>query len=164
MEKAIEYAEKNMDLLRSCAESLKDLILERIPEEEQVSYVAYKVEQGSGNRQRLYDFLENKEEHIQNDYCQSIFNDGVVDFITVHYHHGGWSIEYSCGGYGLGPETGYYEIQCISSDQAVYLWGYDADMIYEKNGTGYMGTKADSDNTFFYYRITEGIYYTEAKY
>ncbi len=159
--KAINYAENNLILLQQCSESLQTIVAEYCGEEEP-SYFACKVEQKAGDKQRLYIYREEEETDIRNDLCQRVFNGGVIDCITVHYYHGNWSFEYSCGGFGFGPDTVYFLIQYIPTDFPGNLWGYDEDMDFIEKDEGYWGTKKDSDNTFFYYRIAEGFYYTEA--
>ena len=164
MKEALAYAEENIELLHACAKELQSLIYEEIGDSNQTSILAYKVELQNKSKMRLYNYNEEQEETFENALCERILTGGIVRYISIHYDHGNCSIAFSCGGYGIGSSTVYYDIQIIPSDKAEDLWGFDGNMTFTEQVPGFIGHEADGDNSFFYYRISEGVYYTEAFY
>ncbi len=162
MNVSVSYAKDNIDLLKRCAESLKGQLLEISTQKELSSNLAYKIELQKNNILRLFDYTANRETEIENEMSQQVLNGGVIDLISVHFHKGVWSVEFSCGGCGIGPNMEYYAIQIITTDDPGDLWNFDNEMNFIGKDNGYWGSKTGSDNTFYYFRIAEGVYYTEA--
>ncbi len=156
---SIEYAESNLEELQSCGQELIAILSAKNGS----AGLSYKVEL-RGSRLRLYDYLEETEEEIESDLCRKILSGGRIDCIIIHLHKGNWSVEFSCGGYGIGPNTGYYDIQYIPSGEVDDLWFYDRTMTYDKQDKGYMGRETNGDNTFYYYQISKFFFYTEATF
>lgn len=164
MKEAVAYAEENMELLQACAQELQSLISEKADEGARTSVLAYKVELQDESRIRFYNYLEEREEPFESALCEKVLSGGIVQYISIHYYHGNCSIAFSCGGYGVGSNTGYYDIQIITSDKAEDLWGFDSEMTLVEQELGFLGHETEGDNTFFYYRIAKNVYYTEALY
>lgn len=164
MNASVSYAKDNIDLLKDCADSLKEQLLEISNQKEPDSYMAYKVELQENSILRLYDYTTQRETEIENKLCQQVLSSNVIDLITVHFHKGVWSVEFSCGGYGFGPDTKYYAIQIITSDDPSNLWHFDDEMIFVEKDNGFWGSRSDSDNSFYYFKIADGVYYTEAAF
>ena len=163
MKEAIAYAEDNTELLRSCAKELQATISEMNLKKPGEKW-GYRIEPAKGSRLRLYDWIEESETEIQSELCREVLNGGVVQNITLHYKNGALSVEFSCGGYGMGANTGYYQITYISSGKVDDLQFYDDKMTYIEKDKGYFGTETGGDNTFFYYQIAEDIIYSYAHF
>ena len=160
MKNAIAYADGNLELLCSCAQELQTII----PAETGQKRQSYKIEPLKDSTLLLYNCIDKSNTSIHSDLCEEVFSGGLVKLILVNYHNAICSVEFVCAGYGFGSNTGYYEIQYISSDVPNDLFFFDDNMFYIKQDGGYFGCEKDGDNTFFYYRITECLYYTEATF
>lgn len=162
MKNAIVYAEENTELLRACAKELARIIPETASKVSD-TMLLYRIELTDNAKLRLYDYHEKNETEIQSALCREILNGNVVQTINLRRNNGVLSVEFFCGGAGIGSNTAYYEINYVSSGRPEDLFFYDSGMTYvEKNG-GYFGTK-DGDNTFFYYPIAEDLFYIEAHF
>jgi len=160
MKKTIAYACGNSELLRSCAQELQTII----PAETGQKRQSYKIEQLKGSALLLFDYVEESNTSMHSDLCEEVFGGGLVKFILVNYSDAVCSVEFVCAGYGFGPNTGYCEIQYVSSDVPNDLFFFDDNMSYTEQDGGYFGCEKYGDNTFFYYRIAECLYYTEATF
>ena len=114
MKEAVAYAKENMELLQTCAQELQLLISEKADESTRNSVLAYKVELQDKSRIRFYNYLEEREEPFESAICEKVLSGGFVQYISIHCYHGKCSIAFSCGGYGIGSNTGYYDIQIIT--------------------------------------------------
>ena len=164
MKEAVSYAERNEAMLCACAQEVYELISDL----EDLSFskltLAYKIQQIDGTTMRLSNHVSETETTFQSNLCRELFDAGFVEYIMIHFYAGKYNTEFSCDGYGLGSNTHYYAIEFIASGDARDLWWYSSDVTYtEKNG-GYYGEAPDGDNAFFYYPITEQLYYCEAHF
>lgn len=174
MHRSISYAEENAQLLVACADDL----LEQTPQLADHSDTgaatlmlnddadSYRITQNSGAEMTLYNYRNETETIFQSAQCRAVFDGKTVERIMVmtdaSQDHA--VVRFSCASFGMGPSTAYYEIQYIPSDDVRELWAYDPHMTYSEKDGGQYGTYADSDNTFFYARIAEGLYYCEATF
>lgn len=164
MRRAVSYAEENRELLQACAQELQALLCEEAGDSARTSVLSYKIERQDASKLRLYNYAEEREESFENARCEEVLRGGLVQSISVHAANGICSVAFSCGGQGVGSNTAYYDIQIIPSDNAEDLWGFDSKMTFAERAPGFLGRAAEGDNSFFYYRIAEGVYYTEAFY
>ncbi|MGN0532613.1 MAG: hypothetical protein ACI4IN_07445 [Eubacterium sp.] len=151
-DQAVQYAQEHTELLLSGAEEAL-LLTEKtdttliIPNDETtVQLVLYD--------QRDHGIIQ------ESTTLSDIFADGIIDQIQIRER----SVEFSCGGDGLGANTDYYSLVYTSSSDPKDIYWYDYRMIFEEKDNGTYGKLPDSDNTFFYYKITDHLYYCEAHF
>ena len=124
---------------------------------------SYRITQNSGAEMTLYNNRNETETTFQSAECRAVFDGKTVERIVVmaDASQDRAVVRFSCASLGLGSSTAYYE---IPSDDVRELWAYDPHMTYSDKDGGRYGTYADSDNTFFYIRLAEGLYYCEAMF
>ena len=88
----------------------------------------------------------------------------MIDYISIYVRSGICVVIFATGGYGIGPATGYYAIEHVSSGEVRDLWWYSDKLEFAEQEDGVYGREIGGDNTFFYYQITEDLYYCEATF
>ena len=81
----------------------------------------------------------------------------MVDVITLRSN----AVEYSVGGSGIGSNMTYNKIIYVPSDDIADLFGYSEGFDFHPDEAtgGVLGEKPGSDDTFFYYKIHDCLYY-----
>lgn len=106
---------------------------------------------------RVYSYhLESaKEERIPE--VEPLLAGSMVDVITLRSN----AVEYSVGGSGIGSNMTYNKIIYIPSDDIADLFGYSEGFDFHPDEAtgGVLGEKPGSDDTFFYYKIHDCLYY-----
>ena len=106
---------------------------------------------------RLYSYHLEKAEEKRIPELEPLLSTNMIEVITVRGH----AVEYGVGGFGIGSNTTYYKIIYIPSDDIVDLFGYSDGFNYhlDESTGGILGEKNESDDTFFYYKIQDCLYY-----
>ena len=88
---------------------------------------------------------------------EPLFATNMIDVITLRSN----AVEYSVGGSGIGSNMTYNMIIYIPSNDIVELFGYSDGFIFhfDESTGGFLGEKNGSDDTFFYYKIHDCLYY-----
>ncbi|MBQ6430484.1 MAG: hypothetical protein IJJ99_01215 [Oscillospiraceae bacterium] len=151
-ERAIQYAQENTDLLISAAaealQAAEDLNAALVfpNNETSVLFTQYS-DRDSGILQ-------------ESTILPAVFSDGVIELIQVREN----TVEFSCGGAGIGSNTTYSQLIYTESGVPEDIFWYDARMTYTEENGGFSGILPGSDNTVFYYKITDNLYYFEAHF
>ena len=161
-EKAIAFAEDNLDLLRSYAQEWQTAAESQLSE--RPDSLCYMVKRQSDGSLCLYDRWTQTETEYHSEMCQQLLKKRLIKGIDLYYYNGAWSVKFFCGGAGIGSNTEYWEIECISTDEPADLCFYDDTMTWTERDNGFFGRQENGDNTFYYYRIAEGVFYTEASF
>lgn len=93
---------------------------------------------------------------LNSENLSELFCNGGVKDIYVRKDAIEFGVRYS-------PEK-YYKIIYTPSGELSTLFGYNEDMTFQESEGGWLGELPDSIHTFFYFEITDNLYYTEAKY
>ena len=164
MRNSVEYAESHIDLLESCAQELQDVISESLKQTGNGGYSAFRVEPIKKTTMRLTNTISETETTIESEYCQEIFGDGCIKYISIYIRDAAYTVVYTTGGHGIGPATSYYAIEYITTGEVSDLWWYNENMTFVAQENGMYGKQADGDNSFFYFQITDDLYYCEASF
>lgn len=151
---AVSYARQHEETIISCSE----MLLSNYAKQDD----ALLITQVDGSLFRLYSYHAEEAEEVELPELQQLFDSGVIHCVTLR----SYSVEYDVGGTGIASNTTYRELNYIPSDQIQDLFGY-SDKIpleFDKATGGYGGRKPNSDNTFYYFKIRENLYYTEASF
>ena len=151
---AVSYARQHEDTIISCSEFL----LRNYAKQDE----ALKITQIEGSLFRLYSYHTEEAEELELPELQPLFDSGVIYGLTLR----SYSVEYDVGGTGIASNTTYRELNYIPSDLIQDLFGY-SDKIplkYDEATGGYSGRQPNSDNTFYYYKILDSLYYIEASF
>ena len=94
--------------------------------------------------------------------CRELLESSVVQRVLLRRGQ----VRFSLGGEGLGPQTVYYDVYYLPTDDFSGCFGYDAAMTFTGQDGGWFGRYSDpsDDNTFFYRSIGEHLYYCIAKF
>lgn len=161
---AIAFAQGNAELLRAGAQAMIDIMQEKRLALEDKSNLYYIVKQSPKGALQLTGSNIKAKESVQNEPLQKLFDSNFIDCISLHSRGDRIVVVFSCGGYGIGSATGYYNIQYLPSGNVSDLWDYDKKMTFTELEEGCYGTKPESDNTFFYRQLDEDLFYCEAFY
>ena len=151
---AVSYARQHEETIISCSE----LLLSNYAKQEDTLLIT----QVDGSLFRLYSYHTEEAEEVELPELQPLFDSGVINCVTLR----SYSVEYDVGGTGIASNTTYRELNYIPSDQIQDLFGY-SDKIpleFDKATGGYGGRKPNSDDTFYYLKIRENLYFIEASF
>ncbi len=163
MTQAINYGEQHEELLTSCAQELCEVIAEKEDLSEPALVLAYRIDQKNGTM-KLKDQINDTTTEFQSDLCQEIMEGGIIQYITVHYHDEHFNVLFSCGGSGFGPNTNYYDLDYVPTGKLQDQWWYMKNIKYEETDNGFYGKETNGDNSFFFHKISEKLYYCEASF
>ena len=123
---------------------------------------AINISENQDGTMRLYSYhLESVEEEKIPE-LEPLFATNMIEVITVRDD----AIEYSVGGSGIGSNMTYYKVIFVPSDDIEDLFGYSDKFVYHPDEAtgGILGEKNGSDDTFFYYKIQNCLYYVIAHF
>ena len=94
--------------------------------------------------------------------CQKVLEEASVGEVLL-FRDG---VRFSLGGNGFGAQTDYFDVYYIPSDDLTGCFGYHPDMTFTARNGGYLGRMPEKqdDNTFFYQKIGDHLYYCAAHY
>lgn len=150
----ITYAEDNQDELVSASLFLLDNYAE---ESDSIN-----ISKNTSGMYRKYSYRDETAEEVELSELNSLFDDKMVKLITLRSN----AVEYSVGSAGIGSNNTYFKLIYIPSGKVEDLFGFSEayHMHYDKSIGGFYGEKEGSDNTYFYYRINDNLYYVIAHY
>ena len=152
----ISYATENAGLLEECAQELYEICSENPYNDCQI----WPLEGNIMQIKRFYYSTSPIIETFESEKLQQLFDESGFLWIDVKPH----AVQFQYRGYGLGSNTTYYMVGYVPSGKVSYLLGYNDQMQFvEKNG-GYFGSLPGSDDTFFYYSISNKLFYCEAHF
>lgn len=151
-QRAIHYAQEHVDLLVSAAEEARCTA-------ENSNTTIILPNNATSVRYSPYSDRENGIVH-ESATLSALFADGVIELIQLREN----SVEFCFGGTGIGSNTTYYELVYTESGALEDIFWYDSRMTYTEEQGGFRGTLPGSDNTVYYYRITDNLYYFEAHF
>lgn len=151
-ERSIQYAQEHIELLLSSAAEARHLA--------ESTNTAVIVPQ-SETSVLLSQFSDREHGIVQESVILSdLFADGIIERIQVRES----SVEFSCGGAGIGSNTTYYNLIYTESGSIEDIFWYDYRMTFEEKDGGYYGKLPDSDDTLYYYKITSNLFYFESNF
>jgi hypothetical protein len=94
--------------------------------------------------------------------CNDVLDLGIASEIQI----ANGCVRFYIGGNGMGPETNYFDIYYIPTDDLAGCFGYSSDMVFTEQDGGWLGKASDprDDNTFFYKQIGEHLYFCAAHF
>ena len=154
-EEALAKARSGAELLIACGEELLALELPNRDE----GWTAVPL---SGDWMALYQSLSRNLTDFESRNCRLLLDFGIAEEIRID----GDMACFSLGGRGLGPETEYYDVCYIPSDDVTGCFGWSAAMTFTERDGGWFGQTDDpaDDDTFFYQQIGEHLYFCIAHF
>lgn len=154
-EDALQKAVRAKDLLSACGAELLALDLPNRDE----SWTAVPL---YGNWMVLYQALSRSLTDFESDNCRLLLDLGIVEAFHIDKD----MVQFSIGGRGFGPETEYFDVYYIPSDDITDCFGYSDKMTFTEQDGGWIGSMDDprDDNTFFYKQIGEHLYFCAAHF
>lgn len=158
-EESIAYAEENAELFEQCANEVFRLIAQYNLSDEPHSSVC-KITMEESGQFLIHPYFSGNDFSTESDLLSSLFRDGRIFEIQVREY----AVEFGIDDHrSVSPDV-YYKIIYTPSNELTSLFGYNEDMTFEASSGGWFGTLAQSNNTFFYYTVTDHLYYTESKF
>lgn len=164
MEKLISYGRSNEQLICECALELQSLIEETANLSDPNLKLGCKIEQIDGATMRLRDQILETETTFQSEVCRKLFDEKVIDYIMIHFYNGKYCTAFSFGGSGIGSNTHYCELEYSLSGDEHDLWWYNDHVKYTQKDGGYYWEDPNGDDAFFYFPISQRLYYCEADF
>ena len=146
-EQALSKARSGLELLETCGEEL--LALE-LPEHEG----SMGLTRLSGSWMVLYSVRSKTLTDFESQSCQMLLELALVEDITVYDDY----VCFSIGGSGFGPETDYYDVYYVPSEEIRRCLAYPSDLEYEARDGGWFA-RANGDDTVFYQQLGEHLYF-----
>jgi len=114
------------------------------------------------SKSEIFKLVEKNEDILLGDISANNFNDsseikGIVD-VNIEEE----IINFYCGGYGMGPSTGYYGFYYTEDDNMTAIWCSGSPL--KQDGKGYSWEEDDGDNRYYTEKICDNFYYYEAHF
>lgn len=155
---AQSWAQSHAALLLRCGEELTA----NYPADPEWKRAEFEVSQISGDWIELWNAQSGEMINFHSESCQKVLEDASVGEVLL-FRDG---VRFSLGGNGFGAQTDYFDVYYIPSDDLTGCFGYHPDMTFTARNGGYLGRMPEKqdDNTFFYQKIGDHLYYCAAHY
>lgn len=151
-EEALNKARSGAELLTACGE---ELLAQELPNRDE----AWMVAPLYGDWMALYQILPRNLTDFESENCRLLLDLGIAEEIRID----GETVRFSLGGRGLGPETEYYDVYYIPSDDVSGCFGWSVEMTFTEQDGGWFA-RGTGDDTFFYQQIGEHLYFCIAHF
>lgn len=149
-----EYTLEHMEQLEQCV----DKLMEDFPHRRNYLYQIWYTPRGN-NRLVSYNLEGKLGEYTASEYTdetiQQLFEDGHFTLIEIREKE----ISFHCNYYAATKKVSFL----LRGDDPRTIYGYDPYMHYEQKGDGIMGQLPNSDNSFYYRKLAEQVYYSETR-
>lgn len=92
--------------------------------------------------------------------CKRLLDWEIVKDIQID----GDKVRFSIGGRGFGPQTEYYSVYYLPSDNIKGCFAYNSNLKFEELDGGWFARADGSDNTVFYRQLEEHLYFVAEHY
>lgn len=156
---SITYAEENVDLLKKCAKEVFDLVVQYDLADKAHSSVC-RISMEESGELLVHPYFFKNDFSPDSKLLSQLFRDGKVFEIQVREY----AIEFGISDdRSISPDV-YYKIIYTPSNELNSLFGYNEEMTFRASDGGWFGELPQNNNTFFYYIVSDNLYYTESKF